>query len=285
MTLVLGVLAALASAAFYAFGVSLQAIEARETPAEESLKLSLLRDLFRRRRWLAGTGCVVVGWIAQAGALMLAPITVVQPALAISVVVLLVIGMRQHEEGIGPPEVLGATAIMVGVIGLASVAPQQGEGDAPPVTLAIGMTVLGVVALLPYVISAAHRHLGGFVVAIGAGMAYAWTGFSTKFLADGFSSKAWIVAGIWLAATAAAAVIGLLSEMTALQERSAIRVFPVVLVVQIVVAVVLAPLLAGEQWEPNPINASVLTGSLIAIAMGTRLLATCRAVGRVVATS
>jgi hypothetical protein len=282
---VLGVLVALGSAAAYAFGVTLQAVEARETPAEESLKLSLLRDLFRRRRWLAGTACVVVGWILQAAALMLAPITVVQPAMAMSIVVLLVIGMRRHEEGIGPSEAIGATAIIVGVIGLASVAPGHGEGDAAPVTLAIGMSVLGVVALLPYLISAAHRHLGGFVVAIGAGMSYAWTGFSTKFLADGFASKAWLVAGIWLAATAGAAIVGLLSEMTALQERSAIRVFPIVLVVQIVVAVLLAPLLAGETWEPNPLNASVLAGSLIAVALGTRQIATCRVVGRVVATT
>src|SRR5215207_2476252 len=42
VALALGVLIALASAAFYAFGVTLQAIEARETPGEESLKLSLL---------------------------------------------------------------------------------------------------------------------------------------------------------------------------------------------------------------------------------------------------
>jgi hypothetical protein len=51
------------------------------------------------------------------------------------------------------------------------------------------------------------------------------------------------------------------------------------------VAVLLAPLLAGEQWEPNPLNASVLAGSLIAVALGTRQIATCRAVGRVVATT
>ena len=285
MSLVLGVCVALASAAFYAFGVSLQAVEARETPAEESLKLSLLRDLLTRPRWLAGTACVIVGWVLQAAALMLASLTVVQPALAASVVVLLIIGLRKHEESIGSPEVIGTVAIMVGVIGLASVAPNQDEGDAAPVTLAIGMTVLGIVALLPYAISAAGRHLGGLVVAMGAGMAYAWTGFSTKFLSDGFSADAWLVAGLWLAATAGAAGIGLVSEMTALQKRSAIRVFPVVLVVQIVVAVLLAPLLAGENWEPGPLKAGVLAVSLIAVAAGTRLLAPARAVGRVVATT
>jgi drug/metabolite transporter (DMT)-like permease len=282
--LALGICVALLSAAFYAFGVTLQSIEARDTPAEESLKLSLLKDLVKRRRWLAGTAFVVGGWVSQAAALLLAPLTIVQPALAVSIVVLLVIGMRMHDESIGPPEVFGAIAIVVGVIGLAAVSPPHSDAHAAPVTLALGMAVLGLVALAPYVVSACGWRLG-MLVAVGAGLSYAWTGFSTKFLADAFSSGRWPVGLIWLAATAGAAVVGLLNEMTALQTRSAIRVFPVVLVVQIVVAVLLAPLLAGEQWHPGPLNVGLLSASLLAIAMGTRLLAGARAVSRVVATT
>jgi drug/metabolite transporter (DMT)-like permease len=280
----LGICVALLSAAFYAFGVTLQSIEARDTPAEESLKLSLLKDLMKRRRWLAGTACVVGGWVSQAAALTLAPLTIVQPALAMSIVVLLAIGMRMHDESIGPPEIFGATAIVVGVIGLAAVSPPHSDAHAAPVTLAVGMAVLGIVALAPYVVCACGWRLG-VLVAVGAGLSYAWTGFSTKFLADAFSSGRWVVGVVWLGATAGAAVVGLLNEMTALQTRSAIRVFPVVLVVQIVVAVLLAPLLAGEQWHPDPLNVGLLSASLVAIAMGTRLLAGARAVNRVVATT
>jgi drug/metabolite transporter (DMT)-like permease len=284
MALGLGVLVALVSAALYAFGVTLQSIEARETPSEESLKLSLLKDLVKRRRWLAGTACVVGGWASQATALLLAPLTIVQPALATSVVVLLIIGMRMHDESIGAAEVLGALAIVIGVIGLAGVSPHHSDSHAAPVTLAIGMSVLGLVALIPYAVCAGGRRLGA-LVAVGAGISYAWTGFSTKFVADGFSSGAWVVGAIWLAATVGAALVGLLSEMTALQTRAAIRVFPIVLVVQIVVAVLLAPLLAGERWNPGPVNLTLLTLSLIAIGVGTRMLAGTRAVSRVVATT
>src|SRR3954466_3436615 len=77
-TFALGVLAALVSAVLYSGGgaadgrgVTLQAMEAREAPTDESLKLSLLSRLVRRRRWLAGTGCVVGGWVMQAAALTL----------------------------------------------------------------------------------------------------------------------------------------------------------------------------------------------------------------------
>src|SRR4051794_8837593 len=115
MVLLAGVAAALAAAAFYSFGVTLQALEARETPGDESLKLSLLSDLVRRKRWLAGTACVIGGWAMQAVALLLAPITVVQPALAMSVVALLVIGIRMHDESIGKRELVGALGIVLGV--------------------------------------------------------------------------------------------------------------------------------------------------------------------------
>ena len=279
-----GVLLALGAAVAYALGVTLQAIEARATPGDESLRLSLLSDLVRKRRWILGTVCVVLGWALQAAALTLVPITIVQPALALSIVVLLVIGLRMHDESLGVSDVIGTIAIIVGVIGLAAVAPAQSEAHAEHLTLAIGMAVLGLVALAPYALHASGRGVGA-IVAVGAGVSYAWTGLSTKFLTDASASGAWLVAGLWLAATAGAALVGLLSEMTALQTRSAIRVFPVVLVVQIVMAVLLAPLLAGERWEPTPVNVGILLASLAVIGAGTRLLAGARAVSRVVATT
>ena len=248
----LGIASALGAAALYAFGVTLQAMEASEMPGDESLKLSLLRHLVTRPRWIGGTACVAGGWLLQAVALTLAPITIVQPALAMSVVVLLAIGLRMHDETLGSREVIGALAVVAGVTGLALVAPGESEADAEPATLAIGMTVLAAVALAPYLLGAANKRSLGMLVVVSAGLAYAWTGFSTKFLADGVSAGDWPIAAAWLGATIAAAAIGLLSEMTSLQSRPAIRVFPVVLVVQIVVAVLLAPLLAGEQWEPEP---------------------------------
>ena len=280
--LALGVLAALVSAVLYSAGVTLQAIEAREAPCEDSLKLSLLSRLVHRRRWQAGTACVAGGWAMQATALMLAPITIVQPAFAVSVVSLLFIAVRFFGESVRRRELLAALAIVIGVAGLVLVAPQQTEAHAKPVTLAVGMAVLGAIALAPYALRG-HRRFGVFVV-FSAGLAYAWTGFSTKFLADSVASGVWVVAALWLGATAVAGIVGLLSEMTALQDRSAIRVFPVVLVVQIVVAVLLAPLLAGESWSPDALVVVGLVASLVVVSAGTRALAGARAVGRVIGT-
>lgn len=74
------------------------------------------------------------------------------------------------------------------------------------------------------------------------------------------------------------------AEMTALQARSAIRVFPGILVIQIVVAVVLGPLLGGERWSSEPLVLVALVASLAVVVAGTALLASARMVGTAVDT-
>jgi drug/metabolite transporter (DMT)-like permease len=279
----LGVVAALAAATLYSCGVALQAIEAREAPPERGLKLSLVAGLLARPKWILGTLSVIGGWIMQAIALMEAPITIVQPALAVSVVVLLVISVRFFDQAVGRREIVAAAAIIVGVTGLALVAPPPNDGDANPLALAFGLTLLGLVALAPFLIKTNKQQFGTLVV-LSAGLAYAWVGFSTKFLADGMSSgEGLAVVLVWLVASIAAGAIGLVSEMTALQTRSVIAVFPVVLVVQIVVAVLLAPLIAGEDFRTHPLVLFVLVVSLVVLAAGTRALAKCKAVRTLVA--
>src|SRR4051795_11843848 len=92
MELVLGIAAAVASSTFYSLGIALQAMDARETPHEEHLRLALVWGLVRRARWLAGTGLSVLGFPLQLVALLLAPLVVVQPSLAAGLLVLLGVG-------------------------------------------------------------------------------------------------------------------------------------------------------------------------------------------------
>src|SRR5919199_6234945 len=125
-------LAALGAAVLYATGVTLQALEAAAAPADESLKPSLLRRLVTRPRWIGGTACVVGGWALQATALMSAPVTIVQPALAVSVIVLLFIGVRFFGEDARRREMLAAAAIVVGVGGVAPAAPRARDPPPPP---------------------------------------------------------------------------------------------------------------------------------------------------------
>ena len=62
--LIIGLAAAAAASVAFNVGIVLQALDAREAPADEGLRLSLLARLLRRKRWVAGflLGGVGFGW-------------------------------------------------------------------------------------------------------------------------------------------------------------------------------------------------------------------------------
>src|SRR5437764_13386726 len=123
--LVLGVAAAVGASTLYSLGIALQALDARETSHEEHLRVALVVGLVRRSRWLLGTGMSVLGFPLQVLALMLAPLVVVQPALAAGLLVLLFVGQRMLGERAGSYEYISVLAIAIGVVGTALAAPPR----------------------------------------------------------------------------------------------------------------------------------------------------------------
>jgi hypothetical protein len=77
---------------------------------------------------------------------------------------------------------------------------------------------------------------------------------------------------VWALSTLIASIVGLLSEMSALQSRPAIQVAPVVFVTQTLVPVVLAPLLLGERFSDTPFGGVPLTLSLALLIGGAVML-------------
>jgi len=73
----------------YNTSIALQALQVREVPGEHGLRLSLIGRLVRNRRWLGATALGLLGWPLEIVALLLAPLTVVQPCLASGLILLL----------------------------------------------------------------------------------------------------------------------------------------------------------------------------------------------------
>ena len=279
--LLLGLAAALASSILYNVGVALQAFEARQTHSDHSLHPSLIGKLAQRPFWLAGMACVIAGWVLQGASLLVAPLTVVQPTLAAGLVVLLLVGSRYLGEPVGRRELLAVLAVAVGVAGLTLAGPR---GEPEPISeplLVLASVCFAAVALAPYLGSWVRGHSA--LVVLSAGLSYAWCGISTNLAADALARGDSVDVALWVVSTATAGVLGLLSEMTALQTRPAIRVFPIVLVVQIVVAVLLAPALAGESWSATPLHGLPLLVALAVVAAATATLASAPAVSAVLA--
>ena len=271
--LVLGIAAAVGASTLYSLGIALQAMDAREAPHEEHLRLALAWGLIRRARWLLGTGLSILGFPLQVVALLLAPLVVVQPALAAGLLVLLLVGERMLGERAGRYEYLAMSAIVVGVVGAGLAAPPRSTTHtSEQLMITLVLVGLGVASLVPYLLRALHRS-NAAVTMVGAGLAFGWSGVATKLASDDLAGGHLIPAAAWALSTAAASAVGVLSEMSALQARPAIQVAPVVFVTQTVVPVVLAPLLLGERFSATPLGGVPLGVSLALLVAGAAALA------------
>ena len=272
LDLVLGIWAAIGASTLYSLGIALQAVDARDAPHEEHLRLALVRRLLTRARWLAGTGLSRLGFPLQVLALALAPLVVVQPALAMGLVVLMAAAQRLLDERPGRREYVAMMAIVIGVIGAGLNAPARGSTHSTSLTLALVLVGLGVASMLPYMLSLIGRPWPSITM-IGAGLAFAWSGVATKLASDDLTHGHLLVALVWVLSTAAASIVGMLSEMSALQSRPAIQVAPLVFVTQTVVPVVLAPLLLSERFTSTPLGGIPLAVSLALLIAGAAILA------------
>ena len=122
---------ALVAALLFAFGTVLQQKEAQEVSDDDALKAGFLLRLARRPVWLAGMAADGVGYGAQAAALGIGRIVVVQPLLATTVVFALPLGARILGQPIRRRDVLAALAVTVGLgVFLVVADPQGGREDA-----------------------------------------------------------------------------------------------------------------------------------------------------------
>lgn len=280
---VLGAFAALAASALFSIGLVLQATEAREVDSSFSLHLSLLSRLLSRRQWVLGTIITVAGYPFHVAALMLAPLSVVQPALAAGLLVLLAVGARTADETVTSRDVVGIAAIVLGVATMTLSAPGRSTVDTQAGPLIIALAVLAAVTLVPYAVMHLHTTSGpsmATMATFAAGAAYAFDGITTKLAADHLADAQVAATVGWLAATAVVGGLGFLSQITALQHHSATQVGPVIYVIPVLVPVLAAPFLTGEQWGATPLGGAVLVFALVVVCAGAALVSASPSVGR-----
>src|SRR5256885_12284357 len=142
-------------------GSALQALDAREAPADESLRLKLLARLARRRRWIAGLVFGGLGFGLQVLAFAGAPFVVVQPALAAGLIVLVALGARVLGERVTRGELAGIGAIGLGIALLAWGAPAHNETLRSSAGAISVLAVLAVLALGFFSSRRRHTRLQG----------------------------------------------------------------------------------------------------------------------------
>jgi hypothetical protein len=275
-----GIAVALAAAVANAFAIVFQAQEDRLTSSEHAARMSLLFLLARRRRWLLGIALMVVAWPLQVLALAWAPITVVQPMLATTQLILLAIARARLNERVRRLEVWAVAATVAGIAAVVWAAPRHMSRDPAEARIALPLALVGGAAVLAYVIGR-FRSGAGLWFVIRAGLAYAWVDFVNKLLADDLSNAHWLLAGIWLSTTLAFGALAFLQETTALQRRPAVTVTPVIGAIQDPLPVIMALVAGVESWGAGSDRIAPLVGGLALVTVGAVVLGRSGAVARV----
>jgi hypothetical protein len=267
----LGAVLALLSAAADALAVVSQASEAREVSRGHT-HLRLLQKLIVRPRWLAGTGLMVLEWPLQVLALTWAPITVVQPMLATSQLFLLWLARLRLREHVGRREVVAVGLTVIGLVAVVWQAPRHTVADVSSVRVAVPIIVVGTGALIALALGRVERR-AGLLLVTGAGLGYACADFSNKLLSNEASVGHWGIAALWLVPVMGFGVIGFVQETTALNERPASFVAPVIGGIKDPLPVLMAVAGGVEVWGSRPERIIALVAGLALVVAGTAILA------------
>ena len=277
----LGLAAALAASALFNLGVALQALDAREQPKAHGMHLSLLGLLLRRRRWLLGFALGALGFPLEVLAFADAPFVVVQPALAVGLVLLLVLGVRMLGERVGRPEVMGVLAIVGGIALVAWGAPDHTETHRAAGQVAAVVIALSLLAFAPFAVRG-RRWDTAMVAILGSAVAFAAGNVATKLMSDDFNNDHWQSASVWLAITVVTGVAAIVAEMTALQRQRATIVVPVSFAVQTFLPIALEPLFLRERLATAELYGAPLVTGIVLLLVGTLAVSRTRAVTELV---
>jgi hypothetical protein len=266
-----GLLLATLAAVFFAVGAVLQHEAAGHSTTASGLSL---RRLVTRPRWMVGQAATALGTGSQVAALALAPVAVVQPVLAVALVIAL--GLRAVRTRQAPLrlELLGAGLTTGGLtVFLLAAQPAAGAAKPPPSSLTVVGAVVLSVALVAVATLFGHGPHGALACGSAAGIA---AGIAAVLISIGVRSLqagGWVhaLAGVALWGAIVVAVVAVLGGQQAYSRGSLAWSLPALILLDPLAAVPAARLLLGERLEPG--HAAVWLPAAAVAAVGVVVLA------------
>jgi drug/metabolite transporter (DMT)-like permease len=267
----LGLVLAALAAVLFAIGAVLQHEAAGLSITTGKLSL---RRLFRRKRWMLGQAATMLGTGTQVAALSVAPVAVVQPVLAVSLVVGL--GFRAVRTRQVPLrlELSGAALTTVGLaVFLVAARPAATVHHPPPSTFAIVVAVVASVALVVGATLFGHGPRGALACGCAAGIA---AGIGAVLISVGIRSLregGWVhaLAGVAVWGAIVVAVVAIVGGQQAYARGSLAWSLPALILLDPLSAVPAARLLLGERLEPG--HAAIWLPAAVVADVGVVLLA------------
>ena len=212
-------LLALVAATAFAFGSVFQQKGTLEAPASGDDPRFLVQVL-RRPVWLAGGALQVSGWILQAAALDRGSLVVVQSLTALSLVIALPIGAKLTGQQVDRRVVLGAVAMIAGIILFLSVGQPQ-AGVAHPSAAAWWSACIATTVIVVVLARVGRRHDGAvraLYFGCAAGVGFALQASVTKEFMTVFGNGLDAILHSWTTyALVASALAGFVLQQSALK--------------------------------------------------------------------
>ena len=266
-----GLLLAILAAVLFAVGAVLQheAAERSRTPTGLSLRM-----MIKRRRWMLGQAATMLGTGSQVAALAVAPVAVVQPMLAVGLVVALGLRAIRTKQAPLKLELFGAALTTGGLaVFLLAARPEAGRDIPPPSSLAVIAAVVISILLVAGATLLGHGAHGALACGSAAGIA---AGIGAVLISVGVRSLqegGWVhaLAGVAVWGAIIVAVVAVLGGQQAYSRGALAWSLPALILLDPLAAIPAARLLLGEHLEPG--HAAVWFPAAVVAAIGVVLLA------------
>lgn len=261
--MLLGLIAALASAVCYGVASVLQAAGAGRTERTDSIDPRLLVRVLRQGPFVAGLGLDVLGFAAQFVALRRLPIYLVQAALAGNLAVTALVAIPVLGARLTRAQWLAVLAVCAGLVLLAVAAGSESD-TAISLTFRVGLLVAALVlGAAGFLASRLPTRLRGAGLGLAAGLGFGVLALAVRAMPDLAP-----VALLRNPATYAAVVggaIGFLFFASGLQQAAVTTVTSAVVIGETAIPAMIGVLLLGDRTKPGLGPVAVL-GFLLAVA-------------------
>lgn len=234
-------------------------------------------NLFRSKWWTIGYGAAFVAWLLHIGALALAPLSIVQAALAGGFVFLAVLAERFFGFELGRREWAGVVLSAVGLAFLAVTAGEvkgkQSEYDLAPI---IGFE-LGMVAIGALLIAGQRGRFGsgsreGVLLGAGAGALFTVTHVALKALTGDVSGPLDVILSPWTLIVIAGGVIAFFASARSLQVGKAVPVIAATSIAGNATAILAGVVVFGDPIGSDPLLATLRIAAFALVVIAAAMM-------------
>lgn len=251
--------------AVIAYGVStfFQSHAAERVPATATIDLHLLSRLARQRVYLLGVGCQLTGFVLAFFARDHLPLFLVQPAVAASLGVTLIIGIAAGRWHLGTGE-LGWLLVVAAGLACLGAAATASDASAPTPALEIGLTVAAIALMaIARPIFATRGRLAPVLLGGLSGGAFGAAAIAARALTNDLSPTALLTSPTSYLLVVHLA-IGQYLFAAALQRRNVSGATASMYAVTTVSSAIVGLIALGDRWRPGMFPFVVL-GVILAV--------------------